>query len=63
MLEHDVHRVLVMDEKFNLYGIITSFDFVRVIAEGIMRERRIASGSTQFATNWPSSRPSRFIFL
>jgi CBS domain-containing protein len=32
MLENDVHRVLVMDDKFNLYGIITSFDFVRVIA-------------------------------
>ena len=32
MLDNDVHRVLVMDDKFNLYGIITSFDFVRVIA-------------------------------
>jgi CBS domain-containing protein len=34
MLAQDVHRVLVMDEKFNLYGIISSFDFVRVAAEG-----------------------------
>jgi CBS domain-containing protein len=32
MLDNDVHRVLVMDDKFNLYGIISSFDFVRVIA-------------------------------
>jgi len=24
---------LVMDERFGLYGIITSFDFVRVMAE------------------------------
>jgi CBS domain-containing protein len=33
MLSEDVHRVLVMDERFNLYGIVTSFDFVRVLAE------------------------------
>lgn len=33
MLDEDVHRVLVMDERFNLYGIVTSFDFVRVVAE------------------------------
>lgn len=33
MLGQDVHRVLVMDDRFNLYGIITSFDFVRVVAE------------------------------
>jgi CBS domain-containing protein len=33
MLDDDVHRVLVMDERFNLYGIITSFDFVRVVAD------------------------------
>jgi CBS domain-containing protein len=32
MLDNNVHRVLVMDEKFNLYGIISSFDFVRVMA-------------------------------
>jgi CBS domain-containing protein len=33
MLDANVHRVLVMDEKFSLYGIISSFDFVRVVAE------------------------------
>jgi CBS domain-containing protein len=33
MLDGNVHRVLVMDERFSLYGIITSFDFVRVLAE------------------------------
>lgn len=33
MLNDDVHRVLVMDERYSLYGIITSFDFVRVVAE------------------------------
>ncbi len=33
MIEGNVHRVLVMDDRFNLYGIITSFDFVRVMAE------------------------------
>lgn len=33
MLAENVHRVLVMDERFNLYGIVTSFDFVRVVAE------------------------------
>ena len=33
MLNDDVHRVLVMDERFKLYGIITSFDFVRVVAD------------------------------
>jgi CBS domain-containing protein len=33
MLDGNVHRVLVMDEKFSLYGIISSFDFVRVMAE------------------------------
>jgi len=33
MLEADVHRVLVMDDKYNLYGIVSSFDFVRVVAE------------------------------
>ncbi len=32
---HDcgVHRVLVLDEQQRLYGIISSFDFVRLIAE------------------------------
>ena len=33
MLDADVHRVLVMDDKFHLFGIISSFDFVRVVAE------------------------------
>lgn len=33
MLGENVHRVLVMDERYNLYGIVTSFDFVRVLAE------------------------------
>jgi CBS domain-containing protein len=33
MLEEDVHRVLVMDDRYRLYGIISSFDFVRVVAE------------------------------
>lgn len=33
MIDNDVHRVLVMDERFRLYGIISSFDFVRVVAE------------------------------
>jgi len=33
MLDANIHRVLVMDVKFRLYGIITSFDFVRVMAE------------------------------
>jgi len=33
MLDENIHRVLVMDERFGLYGIITSFDFVRVMAE------------------------------
>jgi CBS domain-containing protein len=33
MLEADVHRVLVMDERFNLFGIVSSFDFVRLVAE------------------------------
>lgn len=33
MLDANVHRVLVMDENYNLYGIISSFDFVRVLAD------------------------------
>jgi CBS domain-containing protein len=33
MLAADVHRVLVMDERYRLFGIISSFDFVRVVAE------------------------------
>lgn len=33
MIKSDVHRVLVMDDRFNLYGIISSFDFVRQVAK------------------------------
>jgi len=33
MLDERVHRVLVMDAKSNLYGIISAYDFVRVVAE------------------------------
>jgi CBS domain-containing protein len=33
MLDANVHRVLVMDENYNLYGIVSSFDFVRVLAK------------------------------
>lgn len=33
MVDERVHRVLVMDEKSQLYGIISSFDFVRVVAD------------------------------
>jgi CBS domain-containing protein len=33
MVGERIHRVLVMDEKSQLYGIISSFDFVRVVAE------------------------------
>jgi CBS-domain-containing membrane protein len=34
MHEAGVHRVLVLDDQQQLYGIISSFDFVRLIAEG-----------------------------
>lgn len=34
MVEGRVHRVLVMDENFYLYGIISAYDFIRVVAEG-----------------------------
>jgi CBS domain-containing protein len=33
MLDAKVHRVLVMDSHRRLYGIVSSFDFVRVMAE------------------------------
>jgi CBS domain-containing protein len=33
MLNAQIHRVLVMDESRQLYGIVSSFDFVRVMAE------------------------------
>jgi IMP dehydrogenase len=32
MIEERVHRVLVMDERSYLYGIISAYDFVRVVA-------------------------------
>ena len=33
MLDEQVHRMLVMDEQLALYGVISAFDFVRVVAE------------------------------
>jgi CBS domain-containing protein len=33
MIEERVHRVLVMDEQANLFGIISTVDIVRVVAE------------------------------
>jgi CBS domain-containing protein len=33
MIDERVHRVLVMDAAFRLYGIISAYDFVRVAAE------------------------------
>jgi CBS domain-containing protein len=33
MIDERVHRVLVMDDHANLYGIISAIDVVRVIAE------------------------------
>jgi CBS domain-containing protein len=33
MIDQRVHRVLVMDDNANLYGIISAFDLVRVVAE------------------------------
>ena len=33
MVDERIHRVLVMDKKFRLYGIISAYDFVRVVAE------------------------------
>jgi CBS domain-containing protein len=35
MVREHVHRTLVMDERSNLYGIISSYDFVRLVAEEI----------------------------
>lgn len=32
MLEQDVHRILVLDQQQFLHGIITSMDFVRLLA-------------------------------
>jgi IMP dehydrogenase len=33
MIDERVHRVLVMDDRGNLYGIISAYDLVRVVAE------------------------------
>ena len=33
MIDERVHRVLVMDTQANLYGIISAYDLVRVVAE------------------------------
>ena len=33
MIDERVHRVLVMDKNSNLYGIISAYDFVRLVAE------------------------------
>lgn len=33
MLRYRVHRVLVMDSDARLYGILSAFDFVRVVAD------------------------------
>ncbi len=33
MIEKHVHRVLVLDAKGHLYGILSAYDFARVVAE------------------------------
>lgn len=33
MIDERVHRVLVMDQQANLYGIVSAVDIVRVVAE------------------------------
>jgi IMP dehydrogenase len=33
MIRESVHRVLVLDEQANLYGIVSALDVVRVVAE------------------------------
>jgi CBS domain-containing protein len=33
MIDERVHRVLVMDAAFRLYGILSAYDFVRFVAE------------------------------
>ena len=33
IIDERIHRVLVMDEKSQLYGIISAYDFVRYVAE------------------------------
>lgn len=39
MIDERVHRVLVMDLAARLYGILSAYDFVRVVAEGDVRVR------------------------
>jgi CBS domain-containing protein len=39
MIDERVHRVLVMDVAYRLYGVISAFDFVRVAAEGGNQDR------------------------
>ena len=34
LIDERVHRVLVLDKDFRLYGILSAYDFVRVVAEG-----------------------------
>lgn len=34
MIENDVHRVFVVDDSQKLQGVISSFDFVALVAEG-----------------------------
>ena len=33
MIDERVHRILVMDKSANLYGLISAYDLVRVVAE------------------------------
>jgi len=44
MLDREVHRLLVLDEKKYLLGLVTATDFVRLVAKGIpktsVRRRR-----------------------
>lgn len=35
MIEHSVHRVLVLDGAQELLGVISAFDFVRIAAQGV----------------------------
>jgi CBS domain-containing protein len=35
MCDEKVHRVLVLDDEFRLYGIISAFDFVKLYAGGV----------------------------
>jgi CBS domain-containing protein len=34
MRDQRIHRVLVLDDEFRLYGIISAFDFVKLYADG-----------------------------